>query len=221
MEGTYAFNLAQFIVITKDKVYYLPMGREEEKTIEDMSNILKERDGFNPVVIRGNEDKVGIVTIHDGPSLPKDNIIAEIVGDNPNNPDTYHNNFQDPEKFLQAGGFRGRQYQVLTDGTYFLNKLFATVELIDKTVIEVGYVGVVVSYTVDTGVDSSGEDYKHGELVEKGCRGAWRKPLISGKYAFNTFAGKIIKVPTTNIILKWVSNKSGGHTMMKTLKKSA
>ena len=34
---------------------------------------------------------------------------------------------------------------------------------------------------------------------------------MPGKYAFNTYAGKIVRVPTTNIILKWISNQTGAH----------
>jgi uncharacterized membrane protein YqiK len=211
-EGTYAFNLAQFIIITEDKAYYLPMGTHaEEATIHKMAEILLERDGFRPIVIKGTDDNVGIVTVHDGPSLNKNDIIAPTVGDNAAEPEIYHNNFQDPEKFLNAGGFRGRQHQVLVEGTYFINRLFATVESIGKTVIDVGFVGVVVSYIGPKGQDSTGDEYKHGELVEIGCRGVWREPLMPGKYAFNTYAGKIVWVPTTNIILKWISNQSGNH----------
>lgn len=218
-EGTYAFNLAQFIIITQDRTYYLPMGsRAEETAIAKMANVLRERDGFKPIVIKGADDKVGIVTVHDGPSLGREDIIAPTVGDNVNEPETYHNNFQDPEKFLKAGGFRGRQYQVLVEGTYFINRFFATVELIDKTVIDVGYVGVVVSYIGPKGIDYSGEDYKHGELVENGYKGVWKDPLMPGKYAFNTYAGKAIKVPTTNIILKWISNQVGNHRYDENLK---
>jgi uncharacterized membrane protein YqiK len=218
-EGTYAFNLAQFIIITEDKIYYLPMGtKAEEATIMNMAALLKDRSGFTPIVIKGTDDKVGIVTVHDGLSLTKDDIIAPAVGDNPDQPEVYHNNFQDPEKFLKAGGFRGRQYQVLVEGTYFINRFFATVELINKTIIDVGYVGVVVSYIGPKGVDSTGEDYKHGELVEKGYRGVWREPLMPGKYAFNTYAGKIIWIPTTNIILKWISNQTGFHKFDENLK---
>ena len=95
--------------------------------------------------------------------MNRDDIIAPSVGDDPANPETYHNNFQDPEKFLKAGGFRGRQHQVLVEGTYFINRFFATVELIDKTLIDVGYVGVVVSYIGPKGIDSTGEDYKHAD----------------------------------------------------------
>ena len=218
-EGTYAFNLAQFIIITEDKIYYLPMGtRSEEATIMKMAELLKDRDGFKPIVIKGNDDRVGIITVHDGLSLNREDIIAPAVGDDPTDPETYHNNFQDPEKFLKAGGFRGRQYQVLVEGTYFINRFFATVELIDKTLIEVGYVGVVVSYIGPKGVDSTGDNYKHGELVEKGSRGVWRVPLMPGKYAFNIYAGKIIRIPTTNIILKWISNQTGSHKFDENLK---
>lgn len=218
-EGTYAFNLAQFIIITEEKIYYLPMGtKSEETTIMKMAELLKDRDGFKPIVIKGNDDKVGIVTVHDGLSLNREDIIAPSVGDDPTKPETYHNNFQDPEKFLKAGGFRGRQHQVLVEGTYFINRFFATVELIDKTLIDVGYVGVVVSYIGPKGVDSTGEDYKHGELVEKGSRGVWREPLMPGKYAFNTYAGKIVRIPTTNIILKWISNQTGSHKFDENLK---
>ena len=52
---------------------------------------------------------------------------------------------------------RGRQLQVLVEGTYYINRLFATVEMIPKTIIEVGTVGVVVSYTGETGADLSGD----------------------------------------------------------------
>jgi len=217
-EGTYAFNLAQFIIITETRTYYLPMGNDtEQKTIMEMAQKIRERNGFDPIVIQGESDLVGIVTVHDGPSLGKDNIICPTVGDEPSN-ENYHNNFQDPEKFLRAGGYRGRQYQVLADGTYLINRLFATVEFIKKTVIQVGYVGVVVSYTGAKGEDSSGDDYKHGELVQRGYRGVWSDPLMPGKYAFNTYAGSIIQVPTTNVILKWISNQSGNHKYDENLK---
>jgi uncharacterized membrane protein YqiK len=78
-------------------------------------------------------------------------------------------------------------------------------------VIEVGTVGVVISYTGAIGADLSGADYKHGELVHKGQRGVWSEPLLPGKYAFNTYAGKVVPVPTTNFILKWNRAEVGSH----------
>lgn len=210
-EGTYAFNLAQFIVLTEQGAFYHPLGdRSEQATIQSMGQQLNDVGGFAPVVIRDADDLLGIVTVTDGPSLPTGDIIAPTVGDKAGAPG-YHGNFQDPEAFLAGGGFRGRQYQVLTEGTYFINRLFATVELIPKTVIDVGSVGVVVSYVGPKGADLSGADYSHGEMVGVGNRGVWDTGLMPGKYAFNTYAGKVIAVPTTNIILKWIRGEAGSH----------
>lgn len=210
-EGTYAINLMQFVVITEGRVFSLPLNRDENAIIQGMADIISERQGFRPIVIKDTDDKIGVVTVHDGPSLQQGEIIAPIVGDSPKEPDTYHNKFQDPDRFLAAGGFRGRQLQVLVEGTYNINRLFATVEMLPKTIIEVGYVGVVVSYTGELGLDLSGKEYRHGELVERDKRGVWGEGLLPGKYAFNTYAGKVIPVPTTNIILKWIRSESGSH----------
>ena len=210
-EGTYAFNLVQFVVMTEGRIYTLPLSREENETIQKMAEVINERKGFRPVIIKDTDDLVGIVTVHDGPSLRQGEIIAPTVGDNPAEDSTYHNKFQDSDRFLRAGGFRGRQLQVLVEGTYYVNRLFATVETIQKTIIEVGNVGVVVSYTGDAGADLSGMEYRHGELVLTGNRGVWSEPLLPGKYAFNTYAGKVAIVPTTNFILKWIRNQVGAH----------
>ncbi|MEA3559449.1 MAG: SPFH domain-containing protein, partial [Candidatus Thermoplasmatota archaeon] len=216
-EGTYAINLVQFVVILQDEIYHLSIDRDDEVTFSKMAKHISMRDGFNPIVIKGKSDNIGIVTAHDGPPLEPGEIIAPLVGDNKSSSKFNHNNFQDPEMFLTAGGQRGKQYQVLVDGTYFINRLFATVQIIPKTVVPVGYVGVVVSYFGAKGRDESGEDYKHGELVEKGHKGVWEKALMPGKYAFNTYAGKVIMVPTTNIVLKWKKNEIGNHKLDENL----
>lgn len=210
-EGTYAINLAQFLVVTEGKLFYIGMSREEDGIFRQMAQTVAERGGFQPVVIKGADDLIGVVTVHDGPSLPQGELIAPVVGDDPTELRTYHNNFQDPEAFLAGGGFRGRQLQVLVEGTYYVNRLFATVEMIQKTIVEVGHVGVVVSYTGTRGLDVSGSEYKHGELVARGERGVWSEALLPGKYAFNTYAGKVIMVPTTNFILKWTKDEIGSH----------
>jgi len=48
-------------------------------------------------------------------------------------------------------------------------------------------------------------------LVARGKRGVWEETLMPGKYAFNTYAGKVVAVPTTNFILKWIRNQTGAH----------
>jgi len=216
-DGTYAINLLQFVVITEERVYSLPLSRDDEAIIRRMAEVIAERGGFRPVVIKDTDDLVGIVTVHDGPSLPQGEIIAPVVGDDAAVAETYHNKFQDPDRFLRAGGQRGRQLEVLVEGTYYVNRLFATVEMVPKTIIEVGNVGVVVFYTGEVGADLSGVDYRHGELVQRGQRGVWVTPLMPGKYAFNTYAGKVIAVPTTNIILKWIRTQTGPHRLDENL----
>jgi uncharacterized membrane protein YqiK len=210
-EGSYAINLAQFVVVTKDQTFALRLDGADAALLDQMAEVIEARGGFEPVVIKDADDQIGVVTVHDGPGLASGDIIAPTVGVDPADHATFHNSFQDPEKFLAAGGRKGRQLQVLVEGTYYINRLFATVERIPKTVVEVGQVGVVVSYTGAIGVDTSGESYRHGELVNNGSRGVWSDPLLPGKYAFNTYAGRVTMVPTTNFILKWESNAIGSH----------
>lgn len=230
-EGTYAFNLAQFIIITKDKVHSIFTSKDESAQIETMRSDLLRVNGFMPVVISSsknneddefsnsikNKDTIGIVTVNEGPTPDNGAIIAPIVGEGITH-EFYHNNFQEPEKFLAANGRKGKQMQVLTDGIYFINRLFANVDIVPKSIIDIGYVGVVVSYFGDKGADVSGTSYSHGELVEQGKKGIWRESMMPGKYPFNTYAGKIIPVPTTNVILKWISGQSGDHKLDDNLK---
>jgi uncharacterized membrane protein YqiK len=208
-EGTYAINLAQFIVITPNDIKAIfNSSKKERDELVTMQKTLISRDAFSPVIIMGvldqSIDLMGIVTVHDGESLSEGEIIAPSVGE-------VHSSFQNPEKFLEAGGKRGKQIQVLTDGTYYINRLFATVEFRPKTVVPIGFVGVVVSFFGSEGIDTTGIEYKHGELVAPGCKGVLEKPLMPGKYAFNTDAGKVVLVPTTNIILKWNKSETGSH----------
>lgn len=230
-EGTYAFNLAQFIIITKDKVHSIFTSKDESAQIETMRSDLLRVSGFNPVIIAStktmeqdesgntirNKDTIGIVTINEGPTPDNGAIIAPIVGDGITN-EFYHNNFQEPEKFLAANGRKGKQMQVLTDGIYFINRLFANVDIVPKSIIDIGYVGVVVSYFGDKGEDVSGSNYSHGELVAQGKKGIWKESMMPGKYPFNTYAGKIVPVPTTNVILKWISGQTGDHKLDDNLK---
>lgn len=224
-EGVYAINLALFIVITDDAVYQLDVqgGREFDRLF-DWQKQLAAVDGFDPVIVGGLVesvdplkpeqsllvDSIAIVTVQDGPSLPPGEIIAPSVG-NDTTEKHYHNYFQDAEAFIRAGGRRGRQYVPLTDGTYFINRWFANVEMMPKTVVPIGYVGVVVSYYGPIGTDISGGTFRHGERVTRGERGVWEKPFGPGKYPFNTYAGHMIFVPTTNFVLHWINGKTESH----------
>jgi len=233
-EGVFAINLAQFVVITEDKVL---TGLIQEKTdgkYGDWQDQLKALGGFDPVIVghRGKPvatpkepavggadlttmptDTIGVVTVHDGAPIESGEIIApEVRGEQRD-----HNYFQDPEVFLTLGGRRGKQLQVLTDGTFFINRWFATVEVRPKTLIPIGYVGVVVSYYGSKGVDLTGEGFRYGEQVEPGQRGVWKQALPPGKYPLNPYAVKVEPVPTVNFVLRWITGQAEAHQYDKDL----
>jgi uncharacterized membrane protein YqiK len=209
-EGIYAINTALFVVMTAEGITAIDIGHDKE-TLEDMYETIKRRDGFEPVIIRDTDDLIGVVTVHDGPVLDHEAIIAPTVGTDRHDGTTFHNSYQDIEKFLTAGGRRGRQEQPLVEGTYYINRLFATVETHPKKIVVIGTVGVVVSYTGTKGTDVSGADYRHGQLVSRGERGVWNEPLPPGKYAFNPYAFDVISVPTTNFVLRWIQGRREDH----------
>ena len=237
-EGVYAINPALFTVISENAVFALKVvqTRAEQESLGRWLAELRAASGFGPVVVgKGTAvaaipdhdaavvaaelpvDSLAIVTVHDGPSLAPGEIIAPTVGGDLADAN-YHNNYQDPEAFLLAGGRRGRQHMPLTDGTYFVNRWFATVEMIPKTVVPIGSVGVVVSYIGRTGNDISGATFRHGERVAEGERGVWERALGPGKYAFNTYSGNVVLVPTTNFVLHWVTGRSESHRYDEGLK---
>lgn len=215
-EGTYAINLAQFVVLTEDRVYALRLPGDgningKGEVVGSLAGVLEDlssRGGFRPLVIR--EDKLAVVTTHEGRSLPEGTIVAPVVAGD-------HRDYQEPEAFIDHGGFKGRQLQVLVEGTYYLNARFATHEIVAKTIVPVGFVGVVVSYTGKAGNDITGENYRHGELVGDDEKGVQATPLLPGKYALNPYAKKVIEVPTTNFILKWQAGEVGSHELDRSL----
>ena len=233
-EGVYAINLALFIVITDETGYQLRIGgRDESAAIQRWHKELREKGGFDPVVVGARvasevtaesetpeaaaSDDIAVVTVHDGLALEPGEIIAPPVGTETGDAN-YHNNYQDIEAFLDAGGRRGRQLVPLTDGTYFINRWFATVEKIPKTMVPIGQVGVVVSYHGKTGHDLSGDSFRHGERVAEGDRGVQARTLCPGKYPFNTFAGHVHLVPTTNVVLHWITGRVESHRYDESLK---
>src|SRR4029450_2302542 len=90
-EGTYAINLAQFVVLTDEGVFCLPLTPSEEQLMLRMAELIEERHGFTPIVLSGKDDLVGVVTVHEGPALADGQIIAPTVGSDPIQVDTYHN----------------------------------------------------------------------------------------------------------------------------------
>jgi uncharacterized membrane protein YqiK len=155
------------------------------------------------------ENMVGIVTTMDGMPIEEGNIAGKQTPG--------HNNFQDCDAFLEAGGNKGLQPEIILAGSYYLNPWFIQVEQIKMTEIPIGYVGVVISYVGTEGKDLSGTEFKHGNIVSKGEKGVWAEPLGPGKYPVNTFIMRVELVPTTNLVLNWANARSESHQLDKNL----
>ena len=151
------------------------------------------------------ENKVGIVTTSEGRPLPTGEIAGEEIKD--------HNMFQNPDRFVLNGGYKGLQEQVLLAGRYFLNPRFATVEVVDMITVPIANVGVVIAYVGKEGHDVTGNSFKHGNLVSKGEKGVWVDPLDPGKYPINPYTHKVVCVPTANVVLNWATGKTEAHKL--------
>ena len=183
--GTYRINLALFTVITS-------------ATAAENGMLGQQLD-----LHRVAADMVGIVTALDGRPIEA----GEIAG--PTIPD--HDNFQKAQAFLDRGGRRGLQEQVLLSGTWNLNPWFAQVEQVPMVQIPIGYIGVVISFVGKAHEDVSGIEFKHGDLVNPGHKGVWVTPLYPGKHPLNTRVMKVELVPTTNIVLNWANRTEAHH----------
>ncbi|HEY9702341.1 MAG TPA: SPFH domain-containing protein, partial [Allocoleopsis sp.] len=140
-------------------------------------------------------DKVGIVTALDGAPIPPGEIAGPVIEN--------HDNFQNAQKFIEGGGSRGLQEQILLSGTWNINPWFAKIEQVAMTEIPLGYVGVVISFVGKDQEDVSGAAFTHGSLVNSGHKGVWITPLYPGKHPINTRIMKVELVPTINIVLNW------------------
>jgi uncharacterized membrane protein YqiK len=142
-------------------------------------------------------DRVGIVTTLDGRPIEAGEIAGPVIAG--------HENFQNAQAFLDGGGRRGLQEQVLLSGTWNLNPWLVQVEQVPMVQIPIGYVGVVISFVGMAHEDVSGLEFKHGDLVMVGHKGVWVTPLYPGKHPINTRVAKVELVPTTNIVLNWAA----------------
>ena len=182
--GTYRINTALFTVITA------------------ATAALYELDPAQLRVYPVQSDAVGIVTTLDGRPIDPGEIAGALVPD--------HDNFQNAQAFLENGGRRGLQEQILLSGTWNLNPWFASVEQVSMLEIPIGHVGVVISFVGQAHVDVSGTEFRHGDLVNPGHKGVWVSPLYPGKHPVNPRVMKVELVPTTNIVLNW-ANRTESH----------
>jgi uncharacterized membrane protein YqiK len=160
-------------------------------------------------VVQLEDNTIGVVTTQDGKPLPTGEIAGKEI--------PAHNMFQDGEAFIENGGHKGLQEQVLLAGQYFINPRFATIEIKPMTEVPIAHVGVVISYVGEAGEDVTGVEFKHGNMVKKGEKGVWVEPLDPGKYPINPYTNKVECVPTANVVLNWATGKTESHKLDENL----
>ena len=130
--GTYRINPALFEVVTP------ATAKQHDMSPADLH------------VYQMPPDRVGIVTMLDGRPIPAGDLAGPVVAG--------HDSFQRGQAFIDAGGCRGLQEEVLLSGSWNLNPWLVQVEQVPLTEIPIGYVGVVVSYVGREHLDVSGDD---------------------------------------------------------------
>jgi len=183
------------------------------------------------VIPSGN---VGLVTSLDGDPLPETEYVAKSVEG--------HNNFQNVEKFIQAGGQRGPQFDVLKPGTYYINLQMFKVELDKVAIVERGQVAVVVSNVGDEPLEiqklvdeKAKEEMELSQnqiahqiesrlspgieryVVPKGYRGIQQEVAGPGMYYLNRRAFIAYIIDTTNITIDWDESDSTRFDPLKVI----
>jgi len=155
------------------------------------------------------DNMVGVVTTREGAPLSPGEIAGKTVAG--------HSTYQDGQAFVDSGGSKGLQEQVILSGRYFINPMFATVEIVEMTHVPIAHAGVVIAYVGDEGHDVTGTAFQHGNLVSRGQKGVWIEPLDPGKYPINPYTHRVECVPTANVVLNWASGKTEAHMLDKNL----
>ena len=169
--GIYQINTELFTVITSANATHHGMKPEDLQ------------------VCSIGSDKIGIVTTYDGTPLQPGEIAGSVI--------VGHNNFQNGQNFIEKGGYRGLQEELLPSGVWSLNPWFVSVEQIPLTIIPSGSAGVVISSVGKT----PSED--NANLVDPGYRGIWKTPLFPGQHQINYRVMDVEIVSTHEIALSW------------------
>jgi len=139
-----------------------------------------------------DKGKVGVVTSMDGQKIPAGRLLGQSV--------TGHSNFENGQAFLENGGQKGPQIDMLQPGTYRINLNLFQVEIHDATVIPANNVGLVTALDGNplpeteyiaksvTGHD----DYQNAQfLAAGGQRGPQLDVLRPGTYYVNPLMFKV------------------------------
>ncbi len=232
-----------FLVITRERVHGLPVAKQFQRLQSygklSFQAFGLEEDQLKVTVITprssrggGVVDTCGIITTLEGQPLPGGAIASrlgefddvrklETSGANDQAliealiglKSVQHNNYQDFDAFLKAGGKIGLQHDPLLYGAYLLNPFLVRVEEVPMLVVNQGEVAVIKAYVGLPTEDMSGAGFKFGSIVRPGHRGIWGEPLRTGKYAINPRCYEAEHVPTAILSLNWSQEVSQAHKL--------
>jgi uncharacterized membrane protein YqiK len=148
---------------------------------------------------------IGLVTAMDGGRIPDGRLLANKVEG--------HSNFEKGDKFMSAGGEKGRQLDVLMPGTYRINTaLFQISEPCPWTNIGPDEVGIVIIQEGKPILDPSKiaadeidlllhNNFQNPAafLAAGGQKGLQIPVLRSGNYAINPWFAQVLKHPMTEV----------------------
>ncbi|HLF72547.1 MAG TPA: SPFH domain-containing protein [Dehalococcoidia bacterium] len=156
-------------------------------------------------IVQANQ--IGLVTANDGQPLPGGELVAKSVQG--------HSDFQDASAFLEAGGERGPQFDLMKPGTYYINPLMFSVKLDEVAIVERGEVAVLVSNVgaepesmpADLRLEVGQERY----VVPAGYRGIQAEVAGPGVYYLNRWAYIPYIIPTTNLTIDWAEEEQSSE----------
>ena len=145
------------------------------------------------------------VTAMDGAKIPEGRVLAKTVAG--------HKSFQDGGAFLQNGGERGRQEEILMPGTYYINTyMFEVSDEEEWVTISADEVGVVTTLEgkpiTDTNriaakeisLDVHSNFQNPAEFLAAGGEKGLQIPVLrAGSYAINKWFATVEKFPMTNV----------------------
>jgi len=153
------------------------------------------------------QGKVGVVTAADGDPLDPGRLLGKAIID--------HRNYQDAEQFIQSGGQKGPQVDIMTPGVYRILTQSASLEggneakpglfnvrLFDATVINENQIGLVEAldgaqlnprdYVAESFAGHDNFQDGHEFIGKGGQRGPQKDILLPGTYYINPLLFKVI-----------------------------
>jgi len=157
--------------------------------------------------VQVDENEIGIVDARDGLAMARSDVVVHTPAE--------VNSFQDGQLFLDHGGNRGPQENILTPGTYYINPYMFAVSKRKQTLVRQGEVAVLISNIgkdpaefTDTAEQPHADESRTRHVVPKGFRGIQREVLGPGAYNINPLAYSAIIIPTTTRSVDWSEEKT-------------